>query len=315
MKKCKISVIICTRNRAELLDKAIKGVYLQKLPNKDYELIIVDNNSIDSTKQVVDRWYQNFQHFKYIFVKKIGLPYARNAGWESAKSQIVVYLDDDAIPDDNWLINILRTYATYWDNKQFIAVGGGVSLYLVNDLNFPDWLSEELKDYLTRLDYGLKSRVLKNNELLVGANFSVPKIVLEKIGGFNENLYGYGGDERWIEERIKSMGGFLVYSGASYVKHAVTADRLTKEWFFKRFLIEGRAIQRGRTNLRIDNTLRVILRLSKNIVFYIYFCLIKLKYEKRNDEKRFIMICKFYFYKGSIIDLFFTLKKQINIFS
>ena len=42
---------------------------------------------------------------------------------------------------------------------------------------------EKLKDYLTRLDYGSKSRVLEKNEQLVGANFSVPKIVLKKIGG------------------------------------------------------------------------------------------------------------------------------------
>lgn len=310
----KVSIVICTRNRAELLDKAIVGVYYQKLLNKDYELIIVDNNSTDNTKEIIDKWCYKFSHFKYLFVKKIGLPYARNAGWKSAQSQIIIYLDDDAIPDDNWLKNILRTYKIYWNNEQCIAVGGGVRQYLLDGLIFPDWLPEKLKDYLTRLDYGSKSKILKNNEQLVGANFSIPKIVLEKIGGFNENLYYYG-DERWVEEKIKSMGGYLVYSGDSYVNHAITSDRLTKEWFLYRILLEGKVTQRNRTILRNDSTLRVILRLLKNIIMYIYFSFNQLRENEIDAQNKFLIICNLAFLKGSIFDLFSTVKSRITISS
>jgi len=309
----KISIVICTRNRAELLDKAIAGVYYQELINKHYELIIVDNNSSDNTKKVIDKWCYKFSHFKYLFVKKIGLPYARNAGWKSAQSEVIIYLDDDAIPDDNWLKNILITYKTYWNIEKCIAVGGGVRQYLLDGLIFPDWLPEKLKDYLTRLDYGSKSRVLEKNEQLVGANFSVPKIVLEKIGGFNENLYNYYGDERWIEEKIKSMGGFLVYSGDSFVKHAISSDRLTKEWFLNRFVLEGKVTQRSRTILRNDSTLRVILRLLKNIIMYFYYLFNKLKENEGDAQNYFLIVCNLAFLKGSVFDLFSTIKRRFTI--
>lgn len=309
----RISVIICTRNRAKFLNKALEGIYRQDLSKKDYEVIVVDNNSDDDTKNIANKWKGKLPNYKYIVEKKNGLPYARNTGWKAAESPIVIYLDDDAIPDKNWLINILKTYKKMSDSKKFIAIGGGVRLYMVDDIVFPKWLPENMKDYLTRLDYGSESRVLKGDERLVGANFSVPRFVLEKIGGFNEGLYNYGGDERWVEDKIKMMSGILIYSGNSFVNHAVTSERLNEKWFYERFLLEGKAVQRGRTLLRNDNFIRVVLRFCKNIVLYIYYLPNKVKNKKRINKNIFIKITKFYFCKGSIISLFDTLKSFIKI--
>lgn len=96
-----VSVVIPTRNRAELLERAIKSVLLQTYNN--WEIIIVDDNSTDDTKLVVEKF--NDDKIRYItLIGKTGGAAARNVGINNANGEYVAFLDDD----DEWLPEKLK---------------------------------------------------------------------------------------------------------------------------------------------------------------------------------------------------------------
>ena len=88
-------------------------VSLQQLnfPNDRYEIIVIDNNSTDDTRRVVEEGKQQGKK-EIIYCKelRVGLHYARHAGAQIAKGDILAYIDDDAICDPDWLLELTRPY-------------------------------------------------------------------------------------------------------------------------------------------------------------------------------------------------------------
>ena len=116
-----ISVVICTRNRADLLGKAIASVVDQEFPRTDYEIIIVDNGSTDRTPEVV-RSVQGTAVVRYIREERIGLCIARNRGWRAAFGRYVAFFDDDAIAQPGWLKVVRDAFESIPDG---VGVVGG----------------------------------------------------------------------------------------------------------------------------------------------------------------------------------------------
>ena len=93
MPPTRISAIICTHNREDYLGAAIDSLLEQDFA--DYEVIVVDNASTDSTRAIVEARLPHPQ-LQYVYEANLGLSVARNAGAAVAKGEILAYLDDDA---------------------------------------------------------------------------------------------------------------------------------------------------------------------------------------------------------------------------
>src|SRR5271154_5729585 len=93
----KISVIICTYNRSHSLGKTIESVASESLtPSLGWEILVVDNNSKDKTRQVVEGFMFRYpEQIRYIFEPKQGISYARNAGIKESRGEILAFIDDD----------------------------------------------------------------------------------------------------------------------------------------------------------------------------------------------------------------------------
>ena len=92
----KISVVIPTHNRVDLLPRAIKSVLEQTY--KDIEIVVVSDGSTDGTDEYMKQYADN-PNVKYIsYHPGRGGNYARNAGFDAAKGEFVAFLDDD----DEW---------------------------------------------------------------------------------------------------------------------------------------------------------------------------------------------------------------------
>lgn len=89
----KVSVILCTYNRAALLPRAISSVLRQTYA--DWELIIIDDGSVDATRSVVRHWMKNEKRIRYFYQKNKGLAGARNAGMRKATGDVLTFLDSD----------------------------------------------------------------------------------------------------------------------------------------------------------------------------------------------------------------------------
>ncbi len=193
MKEPLVSVIIPTYNREKLLPKAISSVINQTYRN--WELIIVDDRSIDHTQKLIEEFVGQDKRIKYIKnTHKKGPGGARNQGIEIAKGKYIAFLDSD----DEWFEHHLKDSINVLENE---GVDVCVSLwYYKKDgkLIKTDYLLDKLDDYLNpykkRNLYFLNGQPLHEYMILKGCNWChtdtivLKKDVLNKIGMFNEDL-------------------------------------------------------------------------------------------------------------------------------
>ena len=234
-----ISVIICTRNRALLLRKAISSVVSQDFPKTDYDVVIVDNGSTDQTPEIVQEFHDRAR-IRYVYEERIGLCIARNAGWRAAEGRYVAFLDDDAIACPGWLDAIRVAF----EDAILGVVGGRVTP--IWERKPPSWLANEIAGSLTIIDWGPVDKNIKDirREWLVGANMALPKAILIEIGGFHPwldrvgtNLLSSG--DVFLQKEIIRRGFCCRYVPSIAVEHLVPASRLDQRWFLRRFFWQG----------------------------------------------------------------------------
>ena len=123
-----ISVIICTYNRSESLKRTLKSLEEMVVPDSvSWEIVIVDNNSSDDTKGVVEEFTKTSDlNVRYVLERRKGLGCARNTSLKIVSGDIIAFTDDDCIADRHWLASILREFQL---DPSLSGVGGRVELY------------------------------------------------------------------------------------------------------------------------------------------------------------------------------------------
>jgi glycosyltransferase involved in cell wall biosynthesis len=236
-----ISIIICTRNRALLLRKAIASVVSQNFPQSEYEVVIVDNGSTDQTSDIA-REFQDRAQIRYIQEKRVGLCIARNTGWRVAEGRYIAFFDDDAIACPGWLQAIRRAFE---DPERPIGVVGG-RVRPIWEREPPSWLADEIAGSLTIVDWGPFDKTIDDlrREWLVGANMAVPKAILLEVGGFHPWLDRVGSSllssgDVYLQREIIRRGFCCQYVPQIAIKHLVPTSRLNQRWFLRRFFWQG----------------------------------------------------------------------------
>src|SRR5712692_10838040 len=110
----KISVIVCTFNRCATLAKALESLAASTLERSvDWEVLVVDNNSSDQTREVVEHFRNHDpSRFTYLFEPQPGKSHALNAAIRHAKGEILAFMDDDVTVEPNWLQNLTAALHT-----------------------------------------------------------------------------------------------------------------------------------------------------------------------------------------------------------
>ena len=248
-KTVRISVIVCTYRNPELLKKTIESLSRQTLNRNLYEVIVVDNNSQDSTPDVVS----SYPSVRYVLEEKQGLSYARNTGIRQAQGEIVAFIDDDAEASPDWLGTLLDTYDNVADTW---AVGGKV--LPIWDAEKPWWLDESYHRALSLIDWGDVPKPLQWPERIIGVNCSFRKEVFSSIGLFDTRLGRVrnallASEDIEIQQRIHAQGHLVYYVPRALVHHHVPAYRMTREHFHNR--------RRGNV---LSLTIRSLLSKGKN---------------------------------------------------
>lgn len=240
-----LSLVLCTRNRAESLKKTLDSISAQAhCESLAYEVIVVDNNSSDNTSIIIGD-FAKVSRFpvRYVFESKTGLSFARNRGILESHGDIIVFTDDDVIPDENWLYNIYRCFQKYNTD----AVCGKIkALY---DAGIPEWVKKDKilsTGLIINYDYGeLPVKFDKNSmRYFIGANMAFKRTVFEKAGYFRTDL-GVGtdimGEDTEFAMRILKKGIFdIYYAGDAVVSHGVELKRLSMMYIAHWFLMSGR---------------------------------------------------------------------------
>jgi glycosyltransferase involved in cell wall biosynthesis/Flp pilus assembly protein TadD len=122
----KISVLMCTYNRLDLLPRVLDSYAAQTLPTDQYELILVDDASTDGTQQFIETYQSPFTLTYHRQTQNMGIAVGRNQALALARSEIVVFVDDDETARPDYLAQHLRTHAQY--PEETVAVCGRVAL-------------------------------------------------------------------------------------------------------------------------------------------------------------------------------------------
>lgn len=232
----RISIVICTYNRADLLAQCIEGVFLQTIPQSDFELIIVDNNSSDHTSQTCETFRERFKNFLYVFEPVQGLSRARNTGWKAARAPLVAFLDDDAIPYADWAEQFLHAAEA---EPSASVIGGEVEPLWACER--PEWLTDRLLNaYSCGLHWSEAPRFIEGAEWLLEGNSAYRREAIDAVGGFPEELGRKGalllsGDGA-VNEILAMNGAKLLYTPHVKIRHLVAPDRLNPTWLaYRRF--------------------------------------------------------------------------------
>jgi len=223
-----ISAIVCSRNRAKYLNEAINSLIDQTLPKEFYEILVVDNNSDDNTKEVVFGKIGFVQNLRYLCEETIGISFARNKGWIEARGKYICYMDDDEIADPNWLEKMMEIFKTPGCDSHII--GGRV--YPIWESPRPDWLSEKIEFYVGIKHYFDKPLILNDIGIcLATSNMGLPRLILQEIGGFNINFKR--GEDTLLQLEAMKRGYKVFYHPELIVRHHIPPERLKKMYFLR----------------------------------------------------------------------------------
>ena len=174
-----LSLVVCTRNRAQFLPQHLASLKMIKT-DLPWEIVFVDNNSSDETLDLLVSFAKKSSVPVTVVHEKIaGLGNARNAGWVKARAGSVAFTDDDCYPDTNFINAVVAAF----EERNIGFVGGRVLLHDPEDLPMTIMLSEDA-DYFNAYSYIGPGHIH-------GANFAMTKSILGTLGGF-DSLMGSG---------------------------------------------------------------------------------------------------------------------------
>src|SRR5436190_6621269 len=146
-----VSVVIGTYNRAHLLKGTLEALASQTVPSSlEWEIVVVDNNSRDTTAQVVTAFSKTIATpVRYVFEPELGISRARNRGIREARGSIIAFTDDDVLPSPDWIADLLAAI----DRWNAHGVGGRILPRW--ETSPPRWLTDNrhLRNRLGIMDF------------------------------------------------------------------------------------------------------------------------------------------------------------------
>jgi glycosyltransferase involved in cell wall biosynthesis len=243
------SVLICTYNRANLLADTLDSLARNRTHALRWDVIVVDNNSSDETRQVVTSRIGGFPvPLRYLFEPRQGKSIALNTGLAATEASIIVFTDDDVRVESDWVEASCRPML---DDRTIDYTGGPVMPMWEQPC--PAWLDQRrphLWGTLAILDYGQAPFIFEDRQRVpLGANMAVRRALIDRIGGFDPALGRRGGSLLGQEQaeffcRSRDAGARGLYVPAMALHHHVPASRLTRSYFRRWWFWKGVAKSR-----------------------------------------------------------------------
>jgi glycosyltransferase involved in cell wall biosynthesis len=244
----KITVAVCTWNRASLLEKTLERMtHLQQPKHVDWELLVVNNNCTDTTDAVIAAFAEKLP-IRRVLQPVPGLSNARNAAVENAAGDYIVWTDDDVLVDSQWLVAYAEAFARDPDACVF---GGPVAPWFEGEA--PRWLREGFdavsSAFATR-DLGAKRIPLDGQRNVpFGANFAV-RVVEQRAVRYDPALGRQPGatvlgEEVAVIQQMLARGGHGWWIPQATVQHWIPKSRQSMQYLCDYYVGQGRTYMRA----------------------------------------------------------------------
>jgi len=242
-----LTVAVATYNRAPLLPGLFDALARQRAsPGAAWEIVIVDNNSRDATRETIDRLAPTLAvPVRYIHESRQGMSHARNRAIREARGELIGILDDDVLPADDWVDTLLRLY------RELDADGLGGQILPRWESPPPAWLRDDwpLQEHCFALMTHPSRRQLtfpmEGAGQIWGSNMAFRKSLFDDVGVFDTH-HGRGGgklykgnEELRLINKALAAGKRLFYDPALVVHHRIGADRTSKAYLRKFVFDQG----------------------------------------------------------------------------
>lgn len=295
-----VSVILCTYNRRQSLSNALTSLADLIMPaSVEWEVLVVDNNSNDGTREIAERFCQLYpERFHYHFEPRQGKSFALNSGIHEAKGKILAFVDDDVVVEPTWLEQLTSALSDCtW------AGCGGRILPKPGFLP-PRWLAlsgplSQLGALCAYFDQGDLPLLL--NKPPVGTNMAFRREMFDEYGGFREDLGPRPGSELRSEDtefgrRLMAAGERLCYVPSAIVYHEISENRVRKGFFLSWWFAFGRGyIRETRVIPGVKEICKVIARIVLTAPKWILGV---------DPQYRFYCKCRVWYEAGKVVEVY-----------
>lgn len=228
----KATIAVCTYNRAKLLALCIESLSKINFASQDFEVMVVDNSSTDNTKEVCAKAKDLYPqlNFKYVVETQQGVGFTRTRCAVEAEGEIVAYIDDDCLAEENWLQYIVEFYEQH---PEAMSTGGKIiPKYLVP---VADWFGKYFWGLVGHYDQGNKVFRMTGVRYPSGANMHFRKSAFEKYGYFEGALGRSGkslmaGEEKAMYLKLINNNEKVYYLPHVVVHHHVEGNKFDKAY-------------------------------------------------------------------------------------
>ena len=227
----RLTVILPTFDRAASLSAAIAALLNQTADPGTYQLIVVDNNSTDGTRSLLESLAADTR-VRVLRESRQGLSFARNTGLAAGRGDLVAFTDDDVEVGSDWVSTVVHALDA---DAAVDGIGGRV--LPAWRMSPPGWLTREHWAPLALQDHGPESLLFDATRPigLVGANVAFRRAVFDRIGGFAEHVQrvkdGAGSTEdHEFLTRLFASGGRMRYLPGMLVVASVQPERCARAY-------------------------------------------------------------------------------------
>lgn len=224
-----ISFIICTYNREKYIYECLSRL-AKNTEQGGWEIILVNNNSTDNTAAECVRFENDYPNVDYHYFEETqqGLSFARNRGIAEAHGDWLVFLDDDAMMETDYIAHLQQHLAQHPEAGAF---GGAIEPFFEGET--PTWLNPWAMGFVSAIDLGEEVKLFPKNAYPIGANMGIKRSTIDAIGVFNTALGRsgnnlMGGEEKDIFNRVRQANIPVFYFPGIKVRHCIPPKRTTK---------------------------------------------------------------------------------------
>ena len=230
MNKIKLSIIIPTYNRKDMLKECVHSLFKQTYSKNGYEVIVVDDGSIDGTDNLVQDIQKNNKGIRYYKQENQGPAAARNLGASKSKGEILVFTDSDCVAPPEFLEKIIGCFKRHPE----VSACGGQSVSIFTN-SFFTGLS---KYYETLYKKGKKKDKvffqLEPIALVNSGRFSIKKDIFQKVKGFNVKFKWSAGEDMDLGFKLLRNEYSICFTDSFFVYHHERGSCIDeiKRWYF-----------------------------------------------------------------------------------
>jgi glycosyltransferase involved in cell wall biosynthesis len=250
MMKSRITVAICTWNRAELLSQTLEALAHMSVPaGLEWELLVVNNGCTDQTDQVLS-WFSNRLPLQRVYEPTLGLSHARNCAVANATGDYIIWTDDDVLVPETWLSEYAKAFERY---PNAVVFGGPVLPRYASPP--PTWLERmwpQAAGYYAMRKCPGRPVQISSDYVPNGANYAL-RMEVQRQHRYEPELgrkgaLPFGGEEWQVIDSVLRDGGIGWWLPGTVVEHWLPSERLTTRYLRRVIRCQGQFAARKESN-------------------------------------------------------------------